>query len=300
MKLKTILTALLFALCSLGATAQTTYPDAVKRFLTISGRVDAVRGQMQEGLSLITQAFLSENGEELPEGYTPDGLVEEYMEKQFLRDWITVLVPTFAEELSIDEINKISDLYETEEGRTAHAHSQEFLNDEKNMLSSIIIVMEAAEKIKSGKKPKKVKTQASKQRQKLFKQYCEQENLMSIFEEDGLDMLYPDLTVANDTAFVDLDNEEELDSEDTEVEEQEPVDQKKLDAYVKYIKKNIVNLLLNGADCLTDDDLRFLVNLTAMPEYKKLLAIGSEIGEDADDYGMALIMKYAEWLEGHE
>lgn len=296
MKLKTILTALLFALCCMGATAQTTYPDAIKRFLTVSGKT--VSNDIQEGLTMITQAFAEEEGEKLPEGCTPEELANEYMETQFFRDMVTLVVPYFAEELSIEDINRLADIYETEEGSTAYAHSKEFLSDNRNLLIAAFTLMGAAEDIKAGKKPKNVKTTASKQRKKLFMEYCELREVQSTLEElksSGESMLYE---AAADTVVID--DEESLDYEEYESPAVTDVDQKMLKAYHKYVDKNLMNICLNAADCMTDEDLRFMITLSVMPEFKKMQNAVEGILYDPESFAMEILGKYAEWLEGHE
>lgn len=295
MKLKSIFTALLFALCCIGATGQTTYPDAIKRFMASTGRLDASKEQMQEGLALITQAFAEEAGEEMPEGCTPEQLASEYMETQFMRDFVTILVPSFAEEMSIEEINTLSDVYETEEGRVAHEHNQEFLNG--NMLRAVLVLMGAVEDIKAGKKPKNVKAKVSKQRRKLFMQYCEQSEIQSIIDEIKAD---EESLFSDDEADSMAVDEDEASGEEIEFPVVTATDLKMVKAYQKYVEKNLVNILLNAADCLTDDDLRFLLKVTAMPEFKKVQKATSGLQDDTESFGMEVIMKYAEWLEGHE
>lgn len=275
MKLKSIFTALLFALCCMGATAQTTYSEAIERFFSLRGGsiVSSVE-QIKSGLLIMTELLEEQEIDDMPKGYTAQELVDEYAEKQLMHDMVSSFVPVFAEKMTIAEINKISDMYETEEGRIASEHDAAFTNNFKISEDMEALFEQAGRDIAAGKTPRSVKCNASKKRQKLFHQYYVESEMGKLFD-----------------AYIDSEIEENL----------EDASAKNIDAYRKYVAENMETVLLNMVeDYLTDADLKFFIKLMSTSEYKRAAEVVTDVVGDGEAIGMALIMKYAEWLEGHE
>lgn len=275
MKLKSILTALLFALCCMGATAQTTYTEALERFFTLRG--NSILGsvdQIKSGLLLMTDLLVEQDIEGMPKGYTSQELVDEYAEKHLLHDMVTCLVPVFAEKMAIADINKLSDMYDTTEGRIASEHDALFTNNFEISEDMEILLEQAGTDIAAGKTPRSVKSNASKKRRKLFHRYYEESEMGKLFD-----------------AYIDSVVEDELEDES----------QDKVDAYRKYISESMETILLNMIEnYYTDADLKFFIKLMSTPEYKRAAEVLTETIGDGEEIGMAVIMKYAEWLEAHE
>lgn len=273
MKLKSILTALLFALCCMGATAQTTYTDALTRYFSVNGGMESTKDQMKTALVMVTNMLAGQGEQSLPKGYTAETLVDEYIEKQMLNDYVSAFVPLFAETMTIAQINKISDMYDSPEGRLAVAHNNLLLANVKFMADFNALCEQAGRDIAVGKKPRSVQPNASKERQRLFHQYYQESEMNAML-----------------AAFVEV-----------QVNALGGMPEDKVEAMRQFFNENLENLLLNASEnVLTDADLKFMVKLLSTPEYKQISKTILDLLQDAQAFGMQIIMKYMQWVENHE
>lgn len=273
MKLKSFFISLILTLCALGAVAQTTYTEALDRYFTVNGGLEANATQMRTSFTTITNMFVAGGEVTLPAGYTVESIVNEYISKRLKDDFVAVFVPYFAESTTIAEINKLSELYATPAGQLANKHIIQ-LNSDPTIMSDIEnLCYQAGIDIGTGKTPRKVQVNATPQRQKLFHQY---------YESAGLKKMLNDLISAQLSADNDL-----------------SADQKA--AARAFFNENFEIIYLNASEKYTTDaDLECYIKLTSTPEYKKVSKIVSDVLQDAQGFGMSIVMKYSEWLQNHK
>lgn len=274
MKLRTLLTTLLVALCSLGAAAQSSYSQALAHYFEANGSIDQVKGNMQNMLTAINQQIVSNEGE-IPAGYTPESLAKKYIDTQFNKDYVSIFVPYFAETMPVSDIAKVADALDTPQTRTANKHMEVFSSpDLETEIESF--ATRAAQDLLNGKKPKKVKANASPARVKLF---------MTYYKESGLDELMD--SAIDMYAKIDLNYANS------------PQDFQQLMVGLKqYAHDNYPAIFLNFCgDSVTDEDLRAMTKVSAMPEYKRFIGLIKEIMGDPQSLGMALMTKYQEWMQ---
>lgn len=273
MKLKSILTALLFALCCVGANAQTTYSEALSRYFSVNGGLESSEKQMKSALVTVTNVLAGQGEQSLPKGYTAETLVDEYIKTQMQNDFVSAFVPVFAEKMTIAQINKISDMYDSPAGRLAVAHNNQLLANNQFMADFKALCEQAGRDIAAGKKPRSVKPNASKERQQLFHQYYLESEMNALLG-----------------AFV-----------EAQVNALGGISADKMEVMRQFFNENLENILLNASEnVLTDDDLKFMVKLLSSPEYKEISKTVLDLMQDAQAFGMQIITKYMEWVEEHE
>lgn len=273
MKLKSLCTSLLLMLCVIGATAQTTYPEALKRYFTVNGGLEASTEQLKSSYISITNMLVDGGETTLPTGYTAESIVDEYMSKKQKDDYVSVFTPYFAEKATIAEINKLSDLYAAPAGQLANKHFIQ-LNNDPDIASDIQnLCYQAGVDIAAGKTPRKVQISATPQRQKLFHQY---------YESAGLKNALNSVITAQLSALPDISAD-------------------KQDALRAFFNDNFESVFLNASEkYVTDTDLEYYIKLTSTPEYKKATKVTSDVLQDAQGFGMSIVTKYSEWLKNHK
>lgn len=273
MKLKSLFTSLLLMLCALGATAQTTYTAALDRYFTVNGGLEASATQMRTSFTTITNLLVAAGEVTIPAGYTVESIVDEYIRKKLKDDYVAAFVPYFAETTTIAEINKLSELYAAPAGQLANKHIIQLNNDPTIMSDIENLSYQAGLDVGAGKTPRKVQVNATPQRQQLFHQY---------YESAGLGKMLNDLINAQLSAEQNLNAEQKA-------------------ALRTYFNENFETIFLNASEKYTTDaDLKYYIKLTSTPEYKKVSKIVSGVLQDAQGFGMSIVMKYSEWLGNHK
>lgn len=270
MKLRTLLTLLLVALYSISASAQQNdeYREAVARYFSLNGGMQVSAPMLKQGLVTITNAYV-QSGETLPSGYTAETLVDEYIDTRLEKDMINIYVPIFAESMTAQQIVKVCNFIDNERGRTAIAHGVQ-LNTDPVFEQEIMILCEAtAMAIYDGKPLKPVEMTAPKARWELFDQYFHLSNLKTTI----FNIIDASLNGAN-------------------------VDEDFKTKYIEYLRANYETLIFNCAESiLSDEDLSFMVNLCKLPEYQQMTSILTEISEDPQALGLAIVECYGKWLQ---
>lgn len=266
MKLRTLITTLLLALCSLGAAAQGSYAEALTRYFKANGSLESVRLQMTALLTNYTQ----QSGLKVPAGYTAESIVQKYYDTAFLDDYAKVYQPYFEKHMTLSQLNKICTELESPIGRVAIKHNIEFGNNPQLNSEMTNLSQKAAMDIVAGKKPADVTPTATSERRKLFEEYYVATGQDKLIEATINGMLG---SLSN--AYANLVNE-----------------------FSDFCKRNIKIKMCNmSEDLLTDDDLRFSIKLYQMPESALTTAAVMEALSDPQTFGNALVTAYTAWLD---
>jgi len=253
-------------MCGMAATAQTTLQKALLRYFEANGQGASMSEQMSPALVQATEAMQLK----LASGYTTETFVKKYIDERFFPDLASVIAPSVeAEGLTVKDINALSEMLESEEGKTATINSAK-MNSPEGLASMMEIVMKDAMSITKGETPEKVTTTATPARQKLFSAY---------FKSSGIGEMMPAIINAQ---FAQVDDATKA-------------------KFKQYFNDNIETLLLNAAEGkITDDDLRFYSKLCSQPQYDKMIKGVTNAVTDPQKLGMGLIMKYATWAQNQE
>lgn len=255
--------AVLFSLSN-AMMAQTTYTSAIMRYMTANGQMD----QFDEMAKAATQviALLRDEVKTIPASMTNEQLAKRYSEEQFPTDIAAIMSVKLREQVSIKDINELSELLESPEGKLAVTHSNEMAKEE-NMTDMLAQIQSDITDIMQGKKPKPMKVTASEERKKLFHGYYQ--GTMAKIMEPMINLYFP---------------------EDNGTQEYKQAKE--------YMMNNMENLLMSVSDgIMTDDDLRFFNKLSQRPQFKKMTDGIREIMSDPQSLGTQLVMKIASWME---
>lgn len=267
--LTTLVTTLVLALCSLSATAQTTYTDAMIRYLANSPVMDL--DVMHDALVPITEKVIA--GKQMPEGVTAESIVERYMETQIKHDQAEIIAENIInkDDISVEEINAISDIMETPEWQTANAHLAATNVEGKAVVD---VIEKATMDIILGKEPKKIEAKVAPERAQAI------HRLLTTIPTAQLMTLYLDREI---DSFKDM------------------ADEKVITKLKDYLHENWEALFCNiSVDSLTDDDLKTIVKFSDLPAYSKMMDMVSDALKDPEKIGMVLVRKYAAWFEAQE
>lgn len=266
MKLRTLITTLLLALCSLGAAAQGDYTEALTRYFKTNGSPESVRLQMTTALITITQ----QSGLTIPAGYTAESIVQKYYDTAFLDDYAKVYQPYFEKHMTLSQLNKICTELESPIGRVAIKHNIEFSNNPQLISEMNNLGQKAAMDIVAGKKPADVTPTATPERRKLFEEF-----FVATMQDKLIEAAISGMVASLSNANANLVND-----------------------FADYCKRNIKIKMCNmSEDFLTDDDLRFCIKLYQMPESALTTAAAMEALSDPQAFGLAIFTAYTAWLD---
>lgn len=266
MKLRTLITTLLLALCSLGAAAQDSYTEALTRYFKANGSSESMRLQMTALLTNYTQ----QSGLKVPAGYTAESIVQKYYDTDFINDYASIYKPYFAAHVPLSELNTLCAELESPAGSTAIKHNIAFCIDPQGYLEMSSLGQIAAMDIVAGKKPADVTPTATPERSKLFEEY---------YVATGQDKIIEAITTSMLRSMGDI-------SPDL------------INEFSDFCKRNLKIKVCNmSEDFLTDEDLRFCIKLYQMPESAHANAVVMEALSDPQAFGNALVTAYTAWLD---
>lgn len=266
MKLRTLITTLLLALCSIGAAAQDSYTEALTRYFKANGSLESMRLEMTAQLTNYTQ----QSGLKVPAGYTAESIVQKYYDTDFINDYASIYKPYFSAHVPLSELNTLCAELESPAGSTAIKHSAAFSNNANVYLEMTNLGQIAAMDIFAGKKPADVTPTATPERRKLFEEF---------YVAIGYDKMI-EATINGNLGS--LNN----------------VNPDLINELADYLKRNIKTKVCNmSEDFLTDDDLHFSIKLYQMPESAHANAAVMEPLSDPQTFGNRLLQSYSAWLD---
>lgn len=255
--------AVLFSIGN-AAMAQTNYTSAILRYMRANGQMEQF-GEMEKAAVQII-ALLRSEVKTIPASTTNEQLAKKYAEEQFPTDIASIMSVKLRDEVSVKEINQLSELLETPAGQLAVAHGNK-MNEDENLADMMAQIGSDMADILQGKTPKPVKVTASAERKKLFHNYYQASIAQLI--EPMIKMYFP-----------------EDDGSET------------YKNATKYMMENMEPLMLNASEgILTDDDLHFYNKLVQYPQFKKLANGVKDILSDPTNLGMQMVMKVSTWLQ---
>lgn len=195
-------------------------------------------------------------------------LVDKYLKGSFMDDMVDALLPFMEEKLNVNEVKELTAIMQTERGKSYQEHSAKV---NENMGKFQQMGVEIAQKVIGGEEPTAVQPiDCPDSYKQLFEQYYKasgQEGLLkSMFE--GLN--------------------------DSMTDEQKP----KMEKVMNYLSSNLCTMLLNESyGSLTEDDMRFGIELGQTPAWQNQMEAVSSIMSNAQEVGMSIVMKYLTWLQ---
>lgn len=262
--MKFFLTATLMV-CSLVLSAQTTVTKAVERYLVANGQSESMGASLKPLLAQIPSMIELT----IPNGYTAGSLAQKYVDERLVGDLSSAISPFVIEQdVTAEDINVLSDMLESPEGKVATANSQR-LNSEECLADMMAIVQKDMMTLVAGGTPDKTPTKASAARKALF---------MAYYNSCGIDKLIPNMLKAQLAGQASNEMMAKVES---------------------YFNENMPNLMLNASEgVMTDNDLRFYQKLCAKPQYTKMIdGIAKAIG-NPQQLGLSIITKYNIWVKG--
>ncbi len=264
MKIKSILTAVALMLCSIAVSAQTSVTSAIERYILANGQAESMNSQMRQTLvQLPSMTQMS-----IPSGYTAETMADKYLKERLTKDMAFALSPYISEQdVTEDEINELSDMLETPEGKLATQHSQ-ILSSEEYMLDMMAIIQKDILSIVTTGKYQKTEAKCSAERRTLFDAY---------YQLNGVDKMIAPLLKAQLAGKV---------SDDI------------LNKVENYMSESLPILMLNASEgVMTDDDLRFYKKLCDKPQYAKMIDGITKAISNPQQFGMAILTNYSVWVQ---
>lgn len=262
MRTKTMIIAAVLMMCSAVVSAQTSVTKAVERYMVANGQVESMATTMKQTLVAIP-GMISMN---IPSGYTAESLAVKYIKEQFTEDFAATVSPYIIQQnVTAAEIDELTEMLNTTEGKTATAHAEKMQSPE-GMADLLAIVQKDVVSILTNGTYQKTEVKASAERRALFAAY---------YKSSGIEKMMSPLLGA--------------------------IAQGKLpdDVMAKinvYFQENMPSLMLNASEgVLTDDDLRFYQRMCNKPQYSKMIDGVSNAISNPQELGMSIITKYSTW-----
>lgn len=248
--------------------AQTTFTEALTHYFKVKNdTVNFGNKTMRSGLIQYTDGLRTMEMVKISSDISTSEIVDRYMEEQLTTDFIEEYLPYFTRTgITTEQLNELSALMETEDGKRAMSHSRTFESVE-NLAGVIKILQEDMMKLSQGGKVKDKTANASKERRQLFSQFyknAQMADLVAVYVET-YSMVFA-------------------------------VDKKAGKQVLKYFDKNWETLLLSASDVLTDEDLKFLNHIAKYPQYSKCVEATTAALDDIVTMSRAILSKYDKWV----
>lgn len=255
---------LLLLTVSMGATAQTTLKEAFKAFLKANPSGTTMNPEtMRNAFELMNSGIIKDYDKE-----KSVQLIDKYLKEEFWNDAIDGMLPFIEDKLNVDEVNELTAKLLTKEGSSYQEHWSK-INANANFEK---IGSDLANNIIGGEDPAPIQPiDCPAEYKQLFEQF---------FKESGNEKLFTSM-------FDGL-------SSSTTGEQSTMMDKVKT-----YIMDNASTLILNESyGTLTEDDMRFGLELFKSQAYQNQMKAMSSIMSNAQELGMSIVMKYLTWLQG--
>lgn len=249
--------------------AQNTFPEAIERYFRAKNdTLNFGNETMRAGLVQYTDGLRTLGKVKIPSNISSAEVADQYMEERITAEFLEAYVHYFSETgITIEQLNELSDLLETEEGKRAMSHSRIFESAE-NLDGITEIIINDMIKLSQGGKVENKSVNVSKERKALFSQYYKNAQLAKFMT--SCVEIYSGLYA---------------------------IDKKTGKNVRKYFAQNWETFLLSAADVLTDDDLVFLIEFVKYPQYSKCMAATNAFMEDIVTVSTAILGKYEVWLQ---
>ncbi len=225
--------------------------------------------------SLFQEVFLSVAVEFVGEEKSQQ-IVDEYLEQQFLSDYVDVLLPYYKDSLSLGDINFLTEYCSTPEGKLAAQHA-EVLNEKSsadmeelgaNVMLSLMLDL-PVDSVEVVDCPANYR--------KIYNLYYEKMSCEK-YIEDAMESL-----------------EASLNAESGKADEKKS---RMIKNYSEYMTKNYNELFLKCCyGVLTEDDMNFYINLVTTSAGQKYNNCTGKLTEDPEKLGLAIIKKFALWVD---
>lgn len=244
--------------------AQNTVVKAVERYVIVNGQVASMKATVTPSLVKVSALIQKE----LPKGYTAESLVDKYLETQFVQDFASIISPYVMEKnVTAVEINELSDMLNSPEGKIATAHSVKFSSDE-TLADVMAILQKDVLAIATGNSYKKTNAKASAERSSLF---------MNFYKLSGTEKMISPIINALSHGNIPANLLEKMKA---------------------YFEDNLPVLMLNASEgVLTDDDLRFYQKLYEKPQYTKMIDGITEAISNSQQLGIQILTHYNSWID---
>lgn len=244
-------------------TAQTSVTKSVERYITANGQIASQKATLKQTLVAIPRMM----NMDIPSGYTAESLAEKYMKERFAEDFAATISPYIIQQnVTAAEIDEITEMFNTPEGKMATAHAQKMTSQE-GMADVMAIAQRDLISILTKDTYQKTEVKASAERRALFAAY---------YKSSGIEkMISPLLNAIS----------------------QGKVPDSIMAKFNAYFQENMLNLVLNASEgILTDDDLRFYEKMCNKPQYTKMIDGVTNAISNPQEMGISIITKYNIWV----
>ena len=259
------LAVLLLLAIVMPASAQSTFRDAFRRFQETNPNNTLNGKTMRKSLTELNKNLIKDYDET-----TSNMLLDKYIEERIMDDVVDLTIEYFEGKVTVEELNELTRLLNTTDGRSYCAHIQEA---NKRLENFEQVGADAMSEIMAGKTPENVteKSGIPKKYKNIFNEYYESSNL----KESISNMLqsFSSLIADNDEG------------------------KRCFDEFESYMNENMPILYLNEYyGTLTIDDLKFGTNFNNTSAFKNFNKGGQNLISHSTELGIAIVTNYVTWL----
>ena len=267
MKTQKSLIVLLLLTVSMAASAQTTLKEAFKAYMQTNPSASTMDTEtIKLALGLMNIAVLEDYDEA-----TSEQLIDKYIKESFEDDLIDVMLPIIEDKVNVKELNELTAMFKTTRGKSYEEHWAK-VSDSSQLEQ---LGDDAMDKISDGLEPTPIEPISCPAKYKnLFMQF---------YKEIGQDEILIQTCEALGNTFGDAFGDD-----------QKPM----MDKYSCYLLDNYPTMLLNESyGTMTEDDLKFGIELGKTQAWKNQVKAMTSILPQAKEMGMSIAIKYISWLQ---
>lgn len=263
-KFRVLIVMMMFA-AAFSATAQTTHREAFKAFIkACPSATNLSPDAMTKALQALNQSVLKNY-----DATKSDQLINNYIKEKFWDDMLDAMMPYVEKNVTVAEINQLTELMTTNEGKIFQEH-QAKMNSDLSRFEQM--GMEMAQKILAGETPDPIKpVDCPESYKKLYYQFYEESSMSDSF-----------LAIFDNIAGSGMTDEQ----------------QAKMNQMKDYMAKSMPTLYLNESyGIMTMDDLKFGLKVYKTTAWKNEMKVVKDISSHAQEMGMGVMMNYITWLQ---
>ena len=262
---------LLFVMSSVIAVGQESYEKLLREYCSLTNSTSQLLDSVKSKALLQELNKMVLSGEDLKRA---DQLAEEYLKTQFQDDLFHhVFMPMYQETVSEQDFRELVTLLKTKEGKQWNTHNETTFQVMVFAMSfsAISFMLNDDEKLEE----EAIDSECPKSFQNLFDQYYESSRNDQILNTT-FQMMLPSVL-----------EEKSVNKKGKEM----------IEKFLNYFKNNMKVMMLNSAyKIMTEDDLKFGINMFQKPSYQKVIDATMNGMTDKQKIGVAMVTAYVGWL----